>query len=302
MTTHSRADQRKTKLIIGLLNGLSYLPLGVMQSIGAGVGRLMWWIPNASKRHTLINLSLCYPHLSVSEREQLAKRSLIETARFGFEMGAIWSWSKEKCLSLIKQVNNESLFKNAVAQKKGVLVILPHLGNWEVLGPYMGLHASVTALYKPPKIAALEQVIKNARERNELATVPTNRRGVMALLKALKAGEVVVILPDQEPNERHSGVFAPFMGVNALTMTLIHGLLQKTDAIPLFMFATRDTQRASFTLHVASANKAIRNEDKVASATALNEGIAECVAEAPEQYQWEYKRFKQQPDNTRHYS
>src|SRR5690606_39128933 len=123
----------------------------------------------------------------------------IETVTAALEMGPMWFWPPERLLALIHRVHNEALYHEAQGDPKGVLLIAPHLGNWELTGLYLSAVAKLTVLYQPPKQPLLESVILAARQRSGSVCVPTNRRGVLALLKALQAGEAVGILPDQEP-------------------------------------------------------------------------------------------------------
>ena len=110
-----------------------------------------------------------------------------------------------------------------------MIVLAPHFGNWEVLNFWLSSHFPFTAMYEPPKIADLDPVIRHGRERMGAELVPTNPRGVAALLKALKRAEAVGILPDQEPSWG-SGVFADFFGRPAYTATLLPKLVARTQA------------------------------------------------------------------------
>ena len=138
----------------------------------------------------------------------------------------------------IKSIGNQSLYESKLNSGKGVLLLVPHLGNWEVVGLWCAAHREMTALYQPPKQALLEPMIKRARERMGNKLHPTDTRGVRAIFKALKGDGITAILPDQEP-EPEGGEFAPFYGVEALTMTLIHGLVSRTGCEVLMAYGRR---------------------------------------------------------------
>ena len=154
-------------------------------------------------------------------------------------------------------------------------------------------HGWVTSMYEPPKMAQLEHWIKSSRQRAGATLVPTNVRGVAALLKALRRGETTAILPDQVPPAA-SGDFSPIFGVPAQTMTLVHNLIQKSVSQVLLCTALRAD--GGWRLHFMPAAEAINSADQQTSLDALNRGVESIVALAPSQYQWEYKRFKARPE------
>jgi KDO2-lipid IV(A) lauroyltransferase len=171
-------------------------------------------------------------------------------------------------------------------------MVTPHLGNWELGGLWLSTLGPTTILYQPPKRGEVDDIMRQGRGSAGATLVPTDRRGVAALIKCLKKGETTGILPDMEP-ELSGGVFAPFFGVPALTMTLIQNLQQRSAATVLLAACFRT--ESGFLLEIIEPPAAIYSEDRVTSVTALNQGIEQLVTIAPEQYQWEYKRFKKRP-------
>lgn len=291
----------KIQIIRLLIRSLSLLPLGLTQAIGAGYGLIGYLLKIGSAQATRINLQLCFPNMGSQQREAMVKRSLIETGKTTAEMGICWLRDANTVLKLIKKVHNEHLIGEAMAYKKGVVLLAPHIGNWELLNLYVVSRYPITALYQPPKIAELDNFVRTARGRAGSCMVPTNQRGVAKLLQALKRGEMVGILPDQEP-PRKAGVFAPFFSVPALSMQLTAKLLKKTGARAIFGFARRLPLGKGFEIIFLPADEAIYSQDVQTSVTGLNRSIESCVEQAPEQYQWEYKRFKTGPEGkTRFY-
>jgi KDO2-lipid IV(A) lauroyltransferase len=157
----------------------------------------------------------------------------------------------------------------------------------------------MTILYKPPKQAALDDPIREGRARFGAAVVPTDASGVRALLRGLKNAEAVGILPDQEPTEGE-GVFAPFLGHPALTMTLPMRLIARTrgerQARVFLTITERLPHGRGFRQHFMPAEEAIYSDDMQRAAAALNRGVEACIRIAPAQYQWSYKRFRQRPE------
>jgi len=294
-----KVKQRKPRVFVGkiikaLVVFFSWFTLRLNQVMGAGLGYLFYWLPNSNQRITKINIREVYPHLAIEEQQALVKSSLIETAKATTELGPAWCWPADKLLGLVKEVKGQALIDDAVAQQKGVIFLTPHIGSWELVASYLSNHYPATFLYKPPNVPSVEKFMVSARGRFGGKLAPTNTRGVRTLIKALKNNEVTVILPDQDPGES-GGVYAPFLGRPARTMTLVSKLLQKTECACLFVVMERLPEAKGYTLHVLPADDKLASLDAEEATTALNKGIESCIAIAPEQYLWSYKRFRKPP-------
>lgn len=287
-------------VIAGLLQLLSLFPLTLLRQFGKGVGALFWLANGRSRRVTEENLSICFPDMPVLERTTLAKKSLQQLGIMMLELGFVWRRPPQQLLATIATIEGKEYLDEAMGHGKGVIVLGPHLGNWEVVGPYLGHHHTITIMYQPPDNPALEKVMISARERNGVTLVPTDRSGVKAQLRALRRGEMVGILPDQVP-PLESGDFAPFFNTPALTAVMSFNLIQRTGARAIIAYARRMDNSGHFHLVFEPALDQIYSEDKVTALTALNKSIENCVLKIPEQYQWEYKRFKKQPGGERKY-
>lgn len=276
-----------------LIRGVANLPMSWAQSIGALVGWLLWLIPNRLRRTTQGNIDRCYPDLSADESQRMARSSLIESGKTVAEVGAVWFWSTERLLERIESVEGEACVRRALETNQGTLVLVPHLGNWEILSRYLQVKIQVLALYRPPRIVEMDAFIRQARERFGAELVPADRTGMRRIVEALAAGEGLGVLPDQEPLKQH-GVFAPFFGVPALTMTLVARLTRKYGAVTVFGYCER-TAKGGFRLRFRPAPEGLDSEDLEFAATQLNRGVEECVRSCPEQYNWSYRRFRTRP-------
>jgi len=286
----------KDFLAIFILKLFSRLPFSWGQKLGAFLGYILWRLNTRARQVTEKNIALCFPELSAVQQEQLIKQSLFECGKNIVEMGPSWLWPEERVRGLVKKVSGKELVESALTKNKGVIILAPHLGNWEILGLYLTQLHKTTFLYQPPKLPKMDRLIRNARSRSGANIVPTNRRGVMALLKALKAGEMVGILPDQEPDSA-SGVFAPFFGVPALSMTLISNLETKTGATVICSYAKRLPNSEGFEIVFKAADEQIVSSDIDESVAGLNHSVENVVNDCRAQYQWEYKRFKRRPNS-----
>ncbi|MDO3387709.1 lysophospholipid acyltransferase family protein [Gilvimarinus sp. SDUM040013] len=280
----------KQRFVLWLLKGVGRLPLGMARALGACVGWLLYKTNSRAARVTKVNLALCFPAMPQPERDQLARKSLIETGRTGAEIPVLWqrkeSWLRQHAL----EYEGIEYIRRSREAGKGIIMLTPHLGNWELLPCILTLHGKITVLYQPPKDNALEDYIASARRRSQVALAPTNRRGVAMLIKALKAGEMVGILPDQVPDSGNGGVEALFFGEPAMTMTLVHNLMRRTDCEVLMCYALRVA--GGFKVVVTPCEGGINEPDLIVGATALNKTVQSSIEKAPAQYQWEYKRFK----------
>lgn len=288
----------KSRLLILVLRLFALLPLSLSRPLGSLIGKLCWLTRNRMARTTLTNLRLCFPELSVAEREELARRSLVHTGQAITETGMVWLWPAQRTLACVHAIEGFDLLQQAQAQQRGVIVLGPHLGNWELLGLWLntcGLGQN-WQMYQAPDDPAFGALILNARSRSGAKMVPTDSKGVAQLLQALRRGDLTGILPDQVPPPS-GGEYAPFFGVPAFTMTLVNRLQQKTGARLIMGFARRTGgSKPGFHIVFREPDPAIYADDLATALAAMNRSAENLIREAPEQYQWEYKRFKRQPE------
>lgn len=282
-------------LLTGLLRLTALLPLPLAHAVGAVLGWLLWRIHKNSPRDIAErNLSLCFPEWSVAERDALLRRNLRETGKLLLELGPLWLWSRERVLALVRgSVSGEEALATAVRQKRGAILLTPHLGAWEMAGLYYSSRHPLTILYRPSRLG-LDEISRRGRGRLGGKVVATDAGGVRALLTSLRDGEVLGILPDQDPGEE-GGVFAPFFGIAASTMTLVSRLALKTG-VPVFLtWAERLPRGGGYALHLRALPEVTAAESLEASVAALNRGVETAVRSLPAQYLWAYKRFKTRP-------
>ncbi|MDR1451407.1 MAG: hypothetical protein LBI57_03620 [Helicobacteraceae bacterium] len=273
-----------------LLRLLASLSLNNARRFGALIAAIGWHFSTTHKKVTLANLKLCFPELSNMEREKLARKSLIESAKTAAEMGALCMWEHRRCLDLVEATDNEALLDMAIASKKGVILLAPHVGNWEMMRHFLASKTTFIGLYEPPKIKELEPLMIAVRDKVGMISAPANAKGVAKLFKELGKGAVTAILPDARPSKRAGGVSAPFFGVNTQTPTFLQKAAQKTGAIVVCGVAMRSSK--GFTLRFLQADQNIYNPDEIIAATALNNSVETCVRLDVAQYVWEYNRFR----------
>jgi KDO2-lipid IV(A) lauroyltransferase len=285
-------DSLRERIGILVLRLLSLLPLLLLQFLGIFAGWLMLAIPNRQRRNALINIRLCYPQLDEEDALAFRRRSFFEYGKTYGEVAYLWLRPVDKVLSLVRGISGgEYLARN---DGRGLIVLSPHLGAWELAGLYLSAQGPTTTLFKPQP--ELDWLIREVRGRGGAQLAPMDTQGIRKLMRALRRGEYVGILPDQTPKANRGSVFAPFFGVPAFTMLLINRLARKTGARVVFLFAERLPRGKGFHLHCLPAPEGIDSEDEVEGATALNQGIEACVNSCPEQYVWAYKKFRTRPE------
>lgn len=243
---------------------------------------------------TRINLKLCYPSLPNEKIEELAKQSVINQCINYAESLKCWAMSPEWNIQQIKAVYNLNILKDALADPKGTLIITPHLGNWEVMNPWVCQYGTPTIMYKPIKNKTVEQFVLNSRERISTTMVPTDASGVKALFKNLKQGGFSIILPDHVPDPS-GGIVAPFFGINTLTSTLASKLAQKTKCRLVSMVCIKSESGDGYSVHLADIGLIypdLYNQDITIATTTMNKVVEDLINQFPEHYMWGYKRFR----------
>lgn len=289
----------RSHFLKSLFRLFTLLPLPMAHAVGAALGWLFWVIPNKRRETARINLELCFPEMRPATRRRLLRRNMLEFGKFFAEVGALWSRGERGMRRLVRRVSGEDKLKQALDQKKGVILAAPHLGAWEMVGLWTSMHYQITSMYRAPPMSGMGRLMRAARERFGAHLVSADNNGIRALYKALERGEIVGMLPDQIPASRSSSVFAPFFGIPASTMVLLSRLAIKTGAPVVFAYAERLPGGNGYHLHFLSAPDEIHQGSIESSAVVMNAMVEHCARELPEQYQWVYKRFRVRPAGER---
>jgi KDO2-lipid IV(A) lauroyltransferase len=298
--------QRMTRLaaafLFALARALGRAPWRWHPRLAAGIARL--WIATGAResRVALRNLELAFPHMAPGERQALRLRVLASTARQLLETLRFWTRPHADNLALVRETDGADLFDAAIAAGHGVIVAAPHHGNWELLNQWLAAKTPISILYAPPESRVGEEFLRRARAADDDARRVTQVRaeanGVRQLLRTLREGGVVGILPDQQP-KGGEGEYAPFFGYPALTMTLLSRLAARSSAVVLFAWCERlpapdPDSPPGFAVHVEPAPPDIASTAAGVGVGALN-GMVESIARRdPAQYQWTYKRYSRQ--------
>jgi Kdo2-lipid IVA lauroyltransferase/acyltransferase len=273
-----------------ILKLLARLPLPLLHGIGIVVGWLIYWAPgrhSARLRNNLLDSGICTPG---RDCRSLLRRTIGESGKAVVELLPVWLRPYDRVLRLVKDTRGWEHIDAARAAGKGIILIGPHVGCFEIINLYYASLYPFTAMYKPPRKPLLAELMRTGRERGQAKLVPTDLSGVRALLAALKRHEAIGILPDQVATGG-DGVWAPFFGRPAYTPTLVASLQRKTGATAFFVAAERLSWGRGYRLHVMPLDEALP-EDKTAAAIRINQGVEAVVRRFPAQYLWSYNRHK----------
>ena len=215
--------------------------------------------------------------------------------RMMMELPPLWLRPPGAALPMPVQWQGGELIEAAQAAGRGLVMLTPHLGCFEAIGQsyaqrYGGGRRAMTVLYRPARMACLRDLVETARRRPGLDAAPATLSGVRQMLRALKRGEVVGLLPDQVP-PAGQGVWAPFFGTPAYTMTLAARLVQQTGAALLLVWGERLPRGAGYRVRVSEPGEPLPT-DAVAAATVINRAMQTLILQCPQQYLWGYHRYK----------
>ncbi len=274
---------------------LTRLPWPWLRTLADAVAGLWRRIDARESRVTRRNLELAYPALSDAQRAQLHHEVLRTTARQALETLYLWTHAPAYNLDRhLREHHGQDLYDAARATGKGVIVVAPHYGNWELLNQWLASRGPFAFVYAPPESPVGDAFLQLARGGDNVRQVRAEGPAVRQLFKVLKEGGTVAILPDQQP-KNGDGVFVPFFGVQALTMTLVNRLAERTGATVLYAWCERTGPNLQFALHVEPAPPQIASPDPLLAAATLNAGIERIARRDPAQYQWTYKRYTLRP-------
>jgi Kdo2-lipid IVA lauroyltransferase/acyltransferase len=282
---------------------LGVLPLRLLHALGAAFGVALGSITRSREaRITRRNLELCFPQWTDATRRRFYWQAFRELGKALLELGWLWGRAPPRSLAAVREVDGEAVLDQALAAGRGVILAAPHLGAWELLNLWVGTRTPMALVYRVPQWAALEPLLRAVRGRQGAEQIRADGPGVRRMFRCLAEGRLLGILPDQRPKSGE-GEYAPFFGIETLTMVLVSRLAQRTGAAVVFGFAERLPRGGGFRIRLRAAPEAIADPDLRIALTALNRGVEACAREALPQYQWSYKRFSHPPpgDTLRRY-
>ncbi len=271
-----------------VFRALSFLPLWMLHALGAVLGWLVFLVSKTYRQRFMANATQAGLGVSnILPAVAAAGRLVAELPRLWMGRAVAIQWQGAQHID------------KALQAGRGIVFLTPHLGCFEVTAQayakrYGQQGKPMTVLYRPPRKSGLGALVGAARQRPGLHTAPATLAGVKQMLKALKHGDCVGVLPDQVPPQ-HQGLWTPFFGKPAYTMTLSARLAQQTGATVLIAWGQRMAWGQGYTVRVAPFEGQL--SDDLSSATLqINQAMESLIAQCPSQYLWGYDRYKQPRD------
>ncbi|MCP4232820.1 MAG: hypothetical protein GY770_04410, partial [Aestuariibacter sp.] len=205
-----------------------------------------------------------------------------------FEIAAVWCGPAQKILSSINSQNVSESFRQS---HRGRVLIVPHLGCWELMALWAVQQSGLMCLYKPQSNAAFDQFLFQARSRTGIEMLPTNTAGLRQMSRGLKQGKTVIILPDQRPGKMGAEIMHEFFGHSASSSPLIYKLSRSTDSDFFIAAMFRNDRLNGFDLEINPLQHDLLSADQHQSLQYLNQQMESLIRKHPEQYQWGYRRF-----------
>jgi Kdo2-lipid IVA lauroyltransferase/acyltransferase len=269
--------------MIPLLRLAARIPLPILHCIGVALGWIVYGFSGRFRKFLAANLVQ-----AGYSAPTILRQSVGETGKAILELPAIWLRGHADAAALVTAVEGWELIDKTMAAGKGLILLTPHLGCWEVSAQYFSRYRPLTVLYSAPKVRGLEPLMREGRDRNMMSSVPADLSGVRALYRALKRGEAIGMLPDQVP-AGGEGEWSEFFARPAYTMTLATRMAQSSGAPVLIVYAERLPRGRGFHLHFEPLAPAQQGERP---ARRMNRGLETLIRRCPSQYLWAYNRYK----------
>lgn len=275
---------------LGLIWLTARLPYGVLLRLGRVMG---WLSARIVERRPIAerNLELCFPELSAAERAALLEENLRDGGVMLVEFALAWMASARAIDRIPVTIEGLEHLEAAQAAGHGVLLIGAHFSHLELCARLVSQRIRIAGMYREHADPAFEWAIKRARLR--YASAMFTKDELRQTVRWLKAGGVIWYAPDQDMRGKDV-VFAPFFGVLAATITATHHLARLSGArvIPFFH---RRLPEGGYAIRLEAPLDDFPGPDAVLDTTRVNACIERMVREAPTQYLWMHKRFKQRP-------
>lgn len=277
----------KAMLVTWLFDLAARLPLRVLHAAGSLLGRLMYALDRRYAARLDENLGFIFRGKPEAEFERVRAANIREMGRSIMELAWIWRRPVDQVLRKIQAVEGRAHLDAALSRGKGVIVLTPHLGSFEVVGQYLAAAAPMTCMYRVPKMPWLDGIVRSGRERGGMKLARADVSGVRTLLKALKRGEMIGVLPDQVPGGGE-GEWVEYFGRPAYTITLVGRLVEATGASVVLAYGRRLPAGRGYAVHLSLLE--LHGEGSIARQ--VNAAQEQLILQCPEQYLWSYNRYK----------
>lgn len=281
-----------TRLSVFSMWLLHFLPLPLLAGLGNALGLLLYWLAGERRLVAVTNLRLCFPELSEQARATLAKQNFQAFARSFLERGVLWWSPPARIQKLVRVVGREHLL--AVGDQP-VILLVPHFVALDVGWSWLTQQGDLVSVYSNQKNPYFNERLLAARLRFGASQLYARQQGLRPIVKAMRTGLPFYYLPDQDLATK-DGIFVPFFGVQAATLTAVPRLAEMTGARVVPLITSMSPDGSGYEVRFYPAWENYPSGDLVADTRRMNEFIEDRVREMPEQYFWLHKRFKTRPE------
>ncbi|MEI7843302.1 MAG: lysophospholipid acyltransferase family protein [Gallionellaceae bacterium] len=276
-----------SRLLVWCFDLLAHLPLPALHRLGSALGWLSYWSSKSYARRLRENLLKALQLKDSTHFESILHTNISEAGKAVLELTWIWRRPLSVVVASVNHCEGLEHVEAAYAKGKGVIILTPHLGCFDLISSYIAARWPITSMYRRPRWKFLDILMRQGRERGNAKLVPADVGGVRHMLKALRQGHFIGVLPDQVPGNGE-GEWLPFFGRPAYTMTLIGRLVESSGATPIMTLAIRAPHGEGYTLKFTPLTL---NPNEPA-ALQINRSLEEAIYSCPEQYLWSYNRYK----------
>jgi KDO2-lipid IV(A) lauroyltransferase len=278
---------------LGLLWLVAQLPYAWLLAMGRALGALMYRFAKERRRIIEVNLQLCFPQLSLLERQRLLQANFASMGIAFFEMAMSWWWHQPRLRRLAKVEGLEHL-QQAAAEGQGVILMAVHFTTLEIGANLLGQLHTIDGMYRQHKNALFDFVQRRGRERHNRDATAIEREDVRAMIKVLRAGRAIWYAPDQDYGRKQS-IFLPLFGVEAATVTATSKFarLGRARVVPFTQERLADGSGYKLLIHPPLDN--FPGESEEADCLRINQWVEQAITACPEQYLWAHRRFKTRP-------
>jgi len=270
---------------------LHFLPLQVIARLGKALGEIAWWVARERRNVAVVNLRLCFPHLDESERRRIARRHFHAFGQAALAESLLW-WSRKERLRRVVRVEGQ-VYYDAVKSGKFILFGM-HMVGLNVGAFRVGMDTPIAAIQSKIKDPRVDALLHKYRMRFGTGQLFSRQDSLRAVIRAIRPGVPLYLLPDQDFGPRES-IFVPFFGIPAATVPTLSRLASLTGARILPCRTIQRPGGRGYVLRFYPAWEAFPTGDVEADTRRMNAFIEECVLDTPEQYFWTHKRFKTRP-------
>lgn len=284
-------------LIRTVAAAVGLLPVRLASAVGAGLGGLGWRLAAGERQKALESLAVAFPERTVDERRALGRACFAHLGRCALEMACLRQFDRNIEAYVEWPAESLAVLEQALARKKGVLVVTGHVGHWELLARRVALAGfPAHTIAKESSDPRLTAFIGAMRASGGLQTIWRGQPGAAKdLLRVFKQGGALGLLIDQDTKVQ--SVFVPFFGREAKTPRAAADLAFRTGAAVVLGFCHR-VGPVSFRMSVEEVPvPAERGEGAVVAFTAaLTKGIENAIRSHPEQWVWMHRRWRSRPE------